>query len=110
LDESAAGLDLDAKDVLFKWLYEVKTGTFHKMLSISPEKFNALHKRHGLPCDPMDGRHGKSDKSPERRSKSLLLRNTREKMSRRPKAASVISRYILKKSSFSLPNSSSRRI
>jgi hypothetical protein len=39
----------DAKDVLFKRLYGVKPGTFHKMLSILQKEFGALHKKGGKP-------------------------------------------------------------
>ncbi|MDR1904853.1 MAG: transposase family protein [Treponema sp.] len=39
----------DAKAVLFKRLYGVKPGTFHKMLLILQKDFKALHKSGGKP-------------------------------------------------------------
>ncbi|MDR1955378.1 MAG: hypothetical protein LBQ30_00815 [Treponema sp.] len=39
----------DAKAVLFKRLYGVKPGTFHKMLLILQKEFNALHKNGSKP-------------------------------------------------------------
>jgi hypothetical protein len=39
----------DNKGVLFKRLYGVKSDTFHKMLSILQNEFDALHKNGGKP-------------------------------------------------------------
>jgi hypothetical protein len=39
----------DAKEALFKRLYGVKPGTFHKMLSILQKEFDTLHKNGGKP-------------------------------------------------------------
>jgi hypothetical protein len=41
--------EADAKAVLFKRLYGVKPGTFHKMLSILQKEFDVLHKNGGKP-------------------------------------------------------------
>jgi hypothetical protein len=40
---------MDAETVLFKQLYGVKPGTFHKMLLILQNEFDALHKNGGKP-------------------------------------------------------------
>jgi hypothetical protein len=39
----------DAKAVLFKRLYEVKPGTFKKMLSILQKEYGILHQKGGRP-------------------------------------------------------------